>query len=161
MGDELGLYNSKVYILIGYINIMATKYTWDKNKHSVYALHYHLIICVKYRQKAFTNDKIIDRLKQISEDISEKFDVIVTNQETDIDHIHILLKCKPQTNLIKYINSLKGVTSRLLRQEFPELKKILWGEHFWSPSYCLITTGQVTLDKLKKYVESQGKNESI
>ena len=83
------------------------------------------------------------------------------NQETDIDHIHILLKCKPQTDLIKYINSLKGVTSRLLRQEFTELKKILWGEHFWSPSYCLITTGQVTLDKLKKYVESQGKNENI
>jgi putative transposase len=140
---------------------MTTKYIWDKNKHSVYALHYHLIICVKYRQKAFTNNKIIDRLKQIIEDISEKFDVIITNQETDIDHIHILLKCKPQTDLIKYINSLKGVSSRLLRQEFPELKKILWGEHFWSPSYCLITTGQVTLDKLKKYVESQGKDESI
>lgn len=60
-----------------------------------------------------------------------------------------------------HLKILKGVTSRLLRQEFPELKKILGGEHFWSPSYCLITTGQVTLDKLKKYVESQGKNESI
>ena len=136
---------------------MTTKYKWDKNKHAVYALHYHLIICVKYRQKAFTTEKIIDRLKQIIEDISTKFDVIIINQETDIDHIHILLKCKPQTELIKYINSLKGVTSRLLRQEFPELKKILCGDHFWSPSYCLITTGQVTLDKLKKYVESQGK----
>lgn len=63
--------------------------------------------------------------------------------------------------ILAVFNSLKGVTSRLLRQEFPELKKILGGEHFWSPSYCLITTGQVTLDKLKKYVESQGKNESI
>jgi len=157
VGDESDHYNRKIYILVGYTNTMTTKYIWDKNKHSVYALHYHLIICVKYRQKAFTNDKIIDRLKQIIENISEKFDVIITNQETDVDHIHILLKCKPQTELIKYINSLKGVSSRLLRQEFPELKKILWGEHFWSPSYCIITTGQFTLDKLKKYVESQGK----
>lgn len=134
-----------------------TKYKWDKNNHSVFALHYHLIICVKYRQKAFGEKNIINRLKEITKNISEKFDVIITNQETDIDHIHILFKCKPQTDLIKYINSLKGVTSRLLRQEFPELKKILWGDSFWSNSYCLITTGQVTLDILKKYVQSQGK----
>jgi len=136
---------------------MVTKYKWSKNKHAVYALHYHLIICVKYRQKAFTTEKIINRLKQLTEEISVKFDVHITNQETDIDHVHILLKCKPQTELIKFINSLKGVTSRILRKEFPGLKKVLWGKHFWSPSYCLITTGQVTLDRLKKYVESQGK----
>lgn len=136
---------------------MITKYIFDKNRHSVYALHYHLIICIKYRQKAFTNNKLVDRLKQIIENVSNKFEVIITNQETDSDHIHILFKCKPQTNLIKYINSLKGVTSRLLRKEFPELKQILYGKQFWSPSYCLITTGQVTLDKLKQYVESQGK----
>lgn len=66
-----------------------------------------------------------------------------------------------RSHVIHGVSSSQGVTSRLLRQEFPELKKILWGEHFWSPSYCLITTGQVTLDKLKKYVESQGKNEGI
>ncbi len=132
-------------------------YDWDKNKHSVYSLHYHMIICVKYRQKAFIKENIIDRLKQKNNEIAESFEVTITNQETDINHIHILFKCKPQTDLIKFINSLKGVTSRTLRKEFPELKKILWGDSFWSESYCLITTGQVTLDKLKHYVESQGK----
>ncbi len=136
---------------------MATKYKWDKNKHSVYALHYHLIICVKYRKKAFTNNEIINRIKEKIKQISESFDVKINNQECDIDHIHILFKCKPQTDLVKYINSLKGVTSRILRKEFPKLKNILWGDSFWSESYCLITTGQVTLDQLKKYVESQRK----
>ena len=136
---------------------MATKYKWDKNKHAVYALHYHLIICVKYRKKAFTDEKIINCLKEKTKEISDNFDVTITNQECDVDHIHILFKCKPQTDIIKYINSLKGVTSRILRKEFPLLKKILWGDSFWSESYCLITTGQVTLDILKKYVESQGK----
>jgi putative transposase len=63
-----------------------------------------------------------------------------------------------RTELTKLINSLKGVTSRILRKEFSnELKDILWGDSFWSDSYCLITTGQTTLDQLKKYVETQGK----
>jgi len=60
-------------------------------------------------------------------------------------------------DLAKLINSLKGVSSRLLFKEFPKIKKKLYDGHLWSPSYCLITTGQVTLDQLKKYVESQGK----
>ena len=136
---------------------MVTKYKWDKNKHSVYSLNYHLIICVKYRQKPFTNDIIINRLKEIIIDISERYNVDVINQECDVDHIHILFKCKPQTDIVKYINSLKGLTSRILRKEFKELKNILWGKSFWSDSYCLITTGQVTLDVLKRYVESQRK----
>ena len=100
---------------------------------------------------------VSDKLKELTENISEKFDVQITNQEVDKDHIHILFKCKPQTDLIKYINSLKGATSRVLRNEFPKLKSILWGDSFWSNSYCLITTGQVSLDKLVKYVQSQGK----
>ncbi|MFW6282225.1 MAG: IS200/IS605 family transposase [bacterium] len=140
---------------------MTTKYKWDKNKHSVYALHYHLIICVKYRRKAFVYKEVVNKLKEMTINISEKFGVQITNQEVDKDHIHILFKCKPQTDLIKYINSLKGATSRVLRNEFPKLKSILWGDSFWSDSYCLITTGQVTLDQVKKYIESQGENENI
>lgn len=137
---------------------MVTKYNFDKSSHSVYSLQYHLIIVVKYRQKAFRTNKIMERTKELTKQIAEKFDCEILNQECDIDHIHIIIKCKPQTELTKLINSLKGVTSRILRKEFAEeLKDILWGESFWSDSYCLITTGQTTLEQLKKYVESQGK----
>jgi len=151
-------WHSKVYKGIGYINIMVTKYNFDKSSHSVYSLQYHLIIVVKYRQKAFRSDKIKERTKELTRQIANKFDCEIINQECDIDHIHIILKCTPRTELTKLINSLKGVTSRILRKEFAkELKDILWGESFWSDSYCLITTGQTTLEQLKKYVESQGK----
>lgn len=137
---------------------MVTKYQFDKSSHAVFSLQYHLIIVVKYRQKAFTNEKIIDRTKQLTREIADDFDCEIINQETDIDHIHILFKAKPQTKITKFINSLKGVTSRILRKEFSnQLKHILWGESFWSDSYCLITTGQTTLDQLKKYVENQGR----
>ena len=139
---------------------MTTKqsYDFDKNNHSVYALQYHLVIVVKYRQKAFVNKDIVDRVKQITKKQAEGFDCQILDQECDIDHIHIIFKAKPQTELTKLINSIKGVSSRLLRKEFSKrLENILWGDSFWNDSYCLITTGQVTLDQLKKYVESQGK----
>ena len=112
---------------------MTTKqtYDFDKNCHSVYVLQYHLIIVVKYRQKAFISDKIIDRLKQTIKQQAEFFDCQIINQECDIDHIHIILKAKPQTELTKLVNSIKGVSSRLLRKEFHnELQDILWGGEF-------------------------------
>jgi putative transposase len=111
---------------------------------------------VKYRRDVIT-PKISERLKDIAIDIASAFGVQIVTQETDVDHFHILFKAKPTTDLSKFINSLKGVSSRRLRQEFPEVKQKLWKGFFWSPSYCLITTGQVSLDVLMKYVEQQGK----
>lgn len=132
-------------------------YTFDKSSHSVYTLNYHLIMCVKYRREIFLTDDIIDELKQRTKRIAEGFDITIINQECDKDHTHILFSAKPSSNLIKFINSLKGATSKAIRHRFPEVKKYLWKSVLWSSSYCLITTGQVTLDQLKKYVEEQGK----
>lgn len=132
------------------------KYVFDKSSHSVYTLNYHLIMCVKYRRKIFLTDGIIDDLKQRTKHIAGNFDVTIINQECDKDHTHILFSAKPSTNLVKFINSLKGATSKAIRHRFPEVKKYLWKNVLWSSSYCLITTGQVTLDQLKKYVEEQG-----
>jgi len=132
------------------------KYSFDKGKHSVYSMRYHLVLVVKYRRKVFTDNNIIDELKNRTRKISERFGVEIISQETDKDHTHILFKATPKTDLVKYINSLKGGTSNAIRHRFPEIKKKLYGNAFWSPSYCLITTGEVTLDQLIKYVESQG-----
>jgi len=132
------------------------KYKLDKGAHSVYALYYHLILVVKYRRKVFTNDRIIDFLKQKIHEISETHEVEILAIETDQDHVHILFKAKPTLNIPKYINALKTITSREIRRNFPEVKEKLWRNAFWSPSYFLATSGQVTLDVLKAYVESQG-----
>ena len=135
------------------------KYKLDKGAHSVYALYYHLILVVKYRRKVFTNDKIIDFLKQKIHEISETHEVEILAIETDQDHVHILFKANPTLNIPKYINALKTITSREIRRNFPEVKEKLWRNVFWSPSYFLATSGQVTLDVLKAYVESQGEKE--
>lgn len=132
-------------------------YNLDSSRHAVFTLNYHLVICTKYRRKVLTTPQITNRIKEVVKNISTNFGVEILNQECDQDHIHILFKAKPTTELTKFINSLKGVTARYVLKEFPELKQKLQKGVFWSPSYCLITTGQVTLDQLKKYVESQGR----
>ena len=133
-------------------------YNLDSGCHSIYALQYHFVQCVKYRKKALVKPEIIDMLKRLVHEISEKQGVDVLNIECDKDHFHLLFKAKPTTNLPKYINTMKTVTSREIRRNYPEVKSLLWGDVFWSPSYFLATTGQVTLDVLKRYVENQGKD---
>ena len=130
------------------------KYKTNSGSHSIYCLQFHYIACVKYRHKVMI-DKIPNRLKEINNSVAKKFGIKILEQEVIPDHIHILFESKPQIQLSKFINSLKAVSGRLLFREFPELKKYLWENHFWSPSYFLASTGQVTLDTLKKYVENQ------
>lgn len=139
-----------------------TVYKLDKGAHSVYTLHYHLILVVKDRRKALYNEVIRERLKQVIYDMAEKWQrekntemkIEIVAQEPGEDHHHILFKATPNTSLTKVINSIKGASARVLRNEFPETKKFL-GDSFWTPSYLLATTGQVSLDVLKAYVESQ------
>ncbi len=136
-------------------------YKFDKNAHSVYTLNYHLVQCIKYRRKVLDFPEIIDELKSRTHKIAESYGIKITAIESDLDHIHILFEAKPQTDLLKFINNWKSATSKALRNKFKDkIKNKLWKNVFWSGSYCLITSGQVTLDILKKYVESQGENVS-
>lgn len=130
------------------------KYRYDKGAHAVYSIQFHLVFCVKYRKKVLIGE-VAERLKEITNNIAANFGIEIIEQEADKDHIHILFASKPQIQVSRFVNSLKGVSSRLLRKEFPELKKELWGKSFWSPSYFLASTGEVSLDVLKKYVEEQ------
>ena len=130
----------------------------DRSCNAVFYLVYHLIIVVKYRRKVFTREDIVKDLKNKITDISNRFEVEVIEQETDEDHIHILFKAKPTLNITKYINLLKGISSRLLRTKYKNfLQDKLWGKSFWSNSYYLATSGNVSLAKLIQYVETQGK----
>lgn len=132
------------------------KYALDKGAHSVYALQYHFIQVVKYRRDVFRGGRIIDFLKQKIREISETFEVSVLNIECDKDHFHMIFKAKPTLDIPKYVNAIKTITSREIQRNFPEIKQKLRRGRFWSRSYFLATTGQVTLDQLKEYVESQG-----
>ncbi len=128
----------------------------DSNNHSVFSLNYHLVLVIKYRRQVL-NDDISNRLKEIFEYVSPNYNITLEEWEHDKDHIHVLFKAHPNSELSKFINSYKSASSRLIKKEFPTIKQKLWKEYFWSRSYCLITTGGVTIDVVKKYIENQGK----
>ena len=128
----------------------------DTNKHSVYLLYYHLVLVVKYRREVI-DDKISNKLKEIFEYIQPNYNITLIEWNYDQDHVHVLFKAKPTTELAKFINAYKSASSRLIKKEFPEIKEKLWDEYFWSRSYCLLTTGCAPIDVIKKYIENQGK----
>ena len=137
-------------------------YKLDKNCNSVFSLIYHFITVVKYRKKVFTREDIIMDIKNIMDTVAHEFDVNIIEQECGYDHIHILFRAKPTLNIPKFINMLKGRSSRELRKKYKEfLSDKLWGDNFWSPSYFLSTTGNVTIDILKQYVENQRSEQSL
>ena len=121
-------------------------------------LHYHLIMCVKYRNKVI-NDNISNRLKEIFEKIAPAYNITLEEWNHDNDHVHILFKGQPNTEISKFINAYKSASSRLIKKEFPEIRKSLWKEMFWSQSFCLLTTGGATVDIIQQYIQSQGKKD--
>lgn len=127
----------------------------DNNNHSVFLMYYHLVLVVKYRREVIDKD-ISARLREIFEYIALNYNIIVIEWNDDKDHINILFKGQPNTELSKFINAYKSASSRLIKKEYPKIKKQLWKEYFWSRSFCLLTTGGVTIDVIKKYIESQG-----
>lgn len=128
----------------------------DNNNHSVFLLNYHLVLCTKYRKKVI-NEEISEKLKNIFVDISSKYGITLVEWNHDKDHVHLLFRAKPNSDLSKMINAYKSASSRRIKNEFPDIRKYLWKEYFWNRSYCLLTTGGVTIDVIKKYIENQGK----
>ena len=131
---------------------------FDNNNHSVFALHYHLILVVKYRRKVI-NDSISSRLKEIFEYIAPSYNITMEEWNHDQDHVHVLFKGHPNTELTKFINAYKSASSRLIKKEYPEIRRSLWKEMFWSRSFCLLTTGGVTIEIIKQYIETQGEGD--
>lgn len=127
----------------------------DTNNHSVFLLNYHLVLVIKYRLKVI-NGEISNRLKEIFEYICPKYNITSGEWNHDKDHVNILFRGSPNTDISKFLNAYKSASSRLIKKEFPSIKKQLWKEYFWSMSYCLITTGGATIDIVRKYIENQG-----
>lgn len=127
----------------------------DTNKHSVFLMYYHLILVIKYRRKVIDNLKS-ERLKEIFEYISPNYKIELQEWNHDKDHIHILFKAHPKSELSKFINAYKSASSRLIKKEFPDIKEKLWKENFWSRSFCLLTTGGAPIEVIRRYIESQG-----
>ncbi len=127
------------------------------NNHSVFSLHYHLVLVVKYRRKVI-DDRISDKLRRMFSSIGEAYKVTVEEWNHDKDHVHVMFRAEPKSELSRFINAYKSASSRIIKKEFPQIKEYLWKEMFWSRSFCLLTTGGASIDTIREYIQSQGHN---
>lgn len=118
-------------------------------------MYYHLVLVVKYRREVF-DEKVSDYAKDMFVKLGEKYNISLVEWNHDKDHVHILFKAHPNTELSKFINAYKSASSRLIKRDFPQIRKKLWKEMFWSRSFCLLTTGGSPINVVKKYIENQG-----
>jgi putative transposase len=115
-----------------------------------------LVFTTKYRRGAISTDRVRGLLKEVLTAVAADMGAKIDAVEANGDHVHILLAYPPQLALSRLVNSLKGVSARRLRQQgWPEVRRVLWGDHFWSPSYCVVSCGGAPLEIVKAYVETQ------
>ena len=128
---------------------------YRRGRSVVCALHVHLVFVTKYRRGVFS-DRAHVVLKDAFLGVCAEFNAMLKEVNGEDDHVHLLIEYPPTVQLSKLVNSLKGVSSRLLRkQNFPEIRRKLWGEHLWSPSYFAASCGGAPLEIVKQYIEQQ------
>lgn len=118
-------------------------------------MHAHLVFVTKYRHRVFAANQL-ERMEQILIDVCRSFEVELVEFNGEADHVHLLVNYPPKVALSKLVNSLKGVTSRRLRQEFPELAQhYRRANRLWSSSYFAGSVGGAPLAIIKQYIEQQ------
>ena len=130
----------------------------DTNAHSVFYLNYHLILVTKYRKLIF-DEEISERARVLFEAIAPAYKIEVLEWNHGQDHIHILFKAQPKTELSKFINAYKSASSRVLKKEFPSMRKQLWQDMFWSRSFCLLSSGGAPIEVIQQYIKEQGQKD--
>lgn len=134
------------------MNITNSNKIYKSKTHLTFSCQYHVIFCPKWRRRVLKNE-IEDRLKELCYQIAEQYDFKILEMEVMPDHVHILIDCNPRFGIMNVINKIKGITSRTLRNEFPELKSKL--PTMWTRSAFISTVGTVSLEVVKKYIEDQ------
>jgi putative transposase len=133
---------------------MEEQQQFSKLYHCVYALHYHLVLVTKYRRRCLTAP-MLESLRQVAADRCAGWGGTLQELNGEADHVHLLIAMPPNLNLSAFVNNLKTTTSRLVRRDFPELRKVYRKPVFWSRSYCIISCGGAPLSIIKQYIEQQ------
>ncbi len=142
----LTLYSFMLY------TVSMSKLAYKSNRNVFYSCKYHVVWCPKYRRKVLVQ-AIAERLAQIIREVCAEHEADVLSVEVMPDHVHLLVECDPQLGIHRLVRLIKGRSSRLLRQEFPLLKRKL--PTLWTNSYFVSTVGGAPLAVMKQYIEKQ------
>lgn len=118
-------------------------------------MHVHLVFVTKYRRNVFTKT-ILEELHEIFNSVCKDFSAELVEFDGEEDHVHLLVNYPPKISVSKLVNSLKGVSARLIRKKrYPTIEKALWGNNLWSPSYFAGACGGAPLEIIRQYIEQQ------
>lgn len=126
-----------------------------RGRHVVFNLHVHLVFVTKYRRNVFTKE-ILDDMQQIFESVCTDFEAQLVDFDGEHDHVYLLVNYPPKVSISKLVNSLKGVSSRMIRKKnYPSIREKLWGGALWSPSYFAGSCGGAPVTIIRQYIEQQ------
>ena len=124
-------------------------------RHCVFKMHVHLVFVTKYRRNAFTKE-IVQDLRQIFSSVCKDFESELIECDGEDDHIHLLVNYPPKVAIAKLVNSLKGVSSRMIRRKsYASITNKLWGGALCSPSYFAGSCGGAPISIIRQYIEQQ------
>jgi putative transposase len=126
-----------------------------RGRSVVHALSVHLVFVTKYRRGVIT-DRVREYLRATCADVCSKMGAELREFDGEDDHVHLLVNYPPKLAISRLVNSLKLVSARLLRKRnLPEVRRKLWGNHFWTPSYYAGSCGGASLTTVKHYIQAQ------
>jgi len=124
------------------------------NAHSKYDMKVHLVWIPKYRKRVLIG-QIAVRTRELLRQIAMKNEIQIISGKVAVDHIHMFVSYKPQQNVSKIVQLLKGTSSRLLMQDFASLRKQFWGRHLWARGYLAVSSGTITDEVIQEYISIQ------
>ena len=125
---------------------------YRKGSHSTHDLKVHLVWCTKYRHKALQQD-VACRIRDLLRQIREANDIQIVKGHVSKDHMHLYVSYPPKLSVSEMIKRLKGRSSKMIQAEFPELGAKFWGRHFWGIGYAAFSSGTVTDQTIREYLE--------
>jgi putative transposase len=122
--------------------------------HTVFTIHLHLVWITKYRKKVL-EEAVAYRVREMIRDMCTQEGVDIMAGHVSRDHVHLFVSVPPQVTVSRLVQRLKGKTSYKLLNEFPHLRKVYWGRHFWARGYFCCSSGNVTDEVIQAYIENQ------
>ena len=124
-------------------------------RHCVFNLHIHLVFVTKYRRSVVTK-AVLEDLKEIFASVCQDFEAELVEFDGEKDYVHLLINYPPKVSVSRLVNSLKGVSSRLIRKKrYACIQDKLWAGALWSPSYFAASCGGAPISIIKQYIEQQ------
>lgn len=127
---------------------------YRKGAHTVYDLKYHLVWVTKYRYHVLQGE-IAVRARDLIRQICASREITIIKGRVGRDHVHLFVSAAPSLAVSKMLQYIKGKSSHLLQQEYPTLRKRYWGQHLWARGYFCASSGAVTEEMVKAYIEQQ------